>query len=75
MEAQQSVINIILSHSLLSNNEDNMDTPRDYYGDLGLVPGADDEDVKRAFRKLGKQTHDTMQRIQIVICSPEKPSR
>ena len=30
------------------------DLSRDYYGDLGLQPGADALEIKKQFKKLGK---------------------
>lgn len=29
------------------------DVRKDYYGDLGLTPSAEAEDIKKQFRKLG----------------------
>jgi hypothetical protein len=35
----------------------NLDITKDYYGDLGLSPGADVNDIKKQFKKLGKDQH------------------
>lgn len=32
------------------------DVRRDYYADLGLVPSADTDDIKKQFRKLGERS-------------------
>lgn len=32
------------------------DVRRDYYADLGVSPGAESEEIKKQFRKLGADT-------------------
>ena len=44
-----------------------VDLERDYYGDLGLTPTADANDVKRAFKKLGMILNNDLEVLVLIL--------
>lgn len=43
-----------------------IDVRKDYYGDLGIAPSANTEEIKKQFRKLG--VFAQFQKIYSLIC-------